>query len=63
MYRAYRHMGDVLGAYRCMGIQGGVQMYRGHTDVWGSVQMYRIYRWGCMGVQTNRGHTDVWGVQ
>ena len=59
MYRAYRHMLDVLVAYRCMGDVQGIQMYGGmyrcightgicwmywwHTDVWG---MYRVYR--CM---------------
>ena len=40
MYRAYRHMGILLGAYRCMGT------YRGWTDVWG-VQMYvGVQMWG-----------------
>ena len=34
MYGAYRHMGDVLGEYRC---RGNVQ---GHTDVWRDIQMY-----------------------
>ena len=41
MYRAYRHMGDVLVAYRCMGDVQGIQMYGemyrciGHTGIWG----------------------------
>ena len=54
MYRAYRHMGDVLGEYGCMD---------GCTDIWdihmyGVVQMYgRVYR--CIG---HRHMGDVLGA-
>ena len=47
MYKAYRHIGDVLGAYRCKGHTGGVMMYRGYTYICGHTNV-----WGC---------TDVWG--
>ena len=53
MYRAYQHIRDVLGAYRCMGHTGGVkmyvgvQMYRDHTDVQGAYRCIGVDR--CMG--------------
>ena len=44
MYRVYTHMG----------MYGGIQMYNGHTDVWGG-QMYG-------GMYRSMGHSNVWGV-
>ena len=65
MYRAYKHMGDVLGACRCMGdVCGHTDVWgyhRGHTDVYrdveryGGVHMCGSYR-HCPDIQTAR-HT------
>ena len=67
-YGAYRHMGHVMGAYRCMGMYRCMGPHRHMEDVWG-IQMYKgAYRcigaYRCMGGCTEvRGSYRCIGVQ
>ena len=69
MSRAYRHVWELLGEYRCT---GGMQLYRDRThmgDVWGHTNIQAVvqtYGWmyggiyTYMGIQIYGGCTDVW---
>ena len=43
MYRAYKHMGDILGIQMHGKHTGDVQMYGGYTDVWGCTDVWGTY--------------------
>ena len=61
MYKACRHIGGVLEAYRCIGVLQG--MYRCNRGI----QMYGVYRYmgeytDVWGVYRCMGHTGIWGM-